>query len=201
MTGSRRLLALLVTTALLVGCKPPKPQGDTAATGSTGSQSATSSGTGGTTTSMGAGAGTVSAGAATTTPATTPAGAKTMAMPGASIEGITEQTLGGMKMYDLVVGSGAEATTGKMVKVHYTGWLLDGGTPFDSSVDRNEPFSFSLGSGQVIKGWDQGVAGMKVGGKRKLVIPGDMAYGAQGYPGVIPPNATLVFDVQLLDVH
>ena len=200
MTGSRRLLAVLVTTALLVGCKSSKPGGTTAAAGSSGTESATSSGTGGTTTSMGASAGTVSDGGATTPSSATPAGEKTMALPGAPIDGITEQMRGGMKMYDMTVGSGSEATTGKMVKVHYTGWLLDG-TKFDSSVDRNEPFSFSLGGGQVIKGWDQGVAGMKVGGKRKLVIPGDMAYGAQGYPGVIPPNATLVFDVELLDVH
>jgi peptidylprolyl isomerase len=174
MTGSRRLLAVAVTTALLVGCKSSTPQGTTAAAGGTGSQTTTSSGTGGNTTSMGASAGAVSSGATTTTPDASPTGAKTMALPGASIDGISEQMRGGMKMYDMTVGSGAEAMTGKTVKVNYTGWLLDG-TKFDSSVDRNEPFSFALGGGQVIKGWDQGVAGMKVGGKRKLVIPGDMA--------------------------
>ena len=104
------------------------------------------------------------------------------------------------------VGTGAEAVAGRSVTVHYTGWLYDPtladhkGTKFDSSRDRNEPFSFDLGSGQVIPGWDQGVAGMKVGGQRMLTIPPDMGYGARGAGGVIPPNATLLFDVELLDV-
>ena len=106
---------------------------------------------------------------------------------------------GGVRAEDLKVGDGALAETGTNVSVHYTGWLTDG-TKFDSSVDRGEPFKFRLGAGQVIRGWDEGVKGMRVGGKRKLTIPPDMGYGAAGAGGVIPPNATLVFDVELLDV-
>jgi FKBP-type peptidyl-prolyl cis-trans isomerase len=104
---------------------------------------------------------------------------------------------------DLVVGTGDTATSGQQVTVHYTGWLMEGGkagTKFDSSKDRRDPFVFGLGRGQVIKGWDEGVQGMKVGGKRKLTIPPAMGYGARGAGGVIPPNATLVFEVELLGV-
>ena len=100
---------------------------------------------------------------------------------------------------DLVVGTGDLASAGQKVTVHYTGWLTHG-TKFDSSKDRREPFVFALGRGQVIKGWDEGVQGMKVGGKRKLTIPPAMGYGARGAGGVIPPNATLVFEVELLGV-
>ena len=101
---------------------------------------------------------------------------------------------------DITVGTGAEATPGKTVTVNYTGWLTDG-TKFDSSLDAGRtPFSFKLGAGSVIPGWDQGVVGMKVGGKRKLTIPPDLGYGSRGAGGVIPPNATLVFDVELLGV-
>jgi FKBP-type peptidyl-prolyl cis-trans isomerase FkpA len=100
---------------------------------------------------------------------------------------------------EIQVGSGAEAVAGKQVSVHYTGWLTNG-TKFDSSVDRGRPFQFRLGAGDVIKGWDQGVAGMKIGGKRKLTIPPELGYGARGAGGVIPPNATLVFEVELLGV-
>ena len=109
-------------------------------------------------------------------------------------------TPSGLIYEDTTVGSGAEAASGKKVTVHYTGWLTDG-TKFDSSKDRNDPFEFNLGQGQVIKGWDEGVAGMKVGGRRTLTIPPDLGYGAQGSPPVIPPNATLVFDVELLGVR
>lgn len=105
----------------------------------------------------------------------------------------------GLVIEELEVGTGDEATKGQTVSVHYTGWLTDG-TKFDSSLDRNRAFSFPLGGGRVIKGWDEGVAGMKVGGKRKLTIPPEMGYGASGAGGVIPPNATLVFDVELLEV-
>ncbi|MDR4307848.1 FKBP-type peptidyl-prolyl cis-trans isomerase [Chelatococcus sambhunathii] len=109
----------------------------------------------------------------------------------------------GLKYVDVASGSGPEAKAGQRVEVHYTGWLDQGGQKgkkFDSSVDRNEPFSFSLGAGEVIRGWDEGVAGMKVGGKRTLIIPADLGYGARGAGGVIPPNATLIFDVELLGV-
>lgn len=102
---------------------------------------------------------------------------------------------------DVVVGTGAEAVSGKKVTVHYVGTLTDG-TKFDASKDRGQPFSFTLGAGQVIKGWDEGVVGMKVGGTRTLVIPGDLAYGAGGTPdGTIPPNATLKFEIELLKVE
>jgi FKBP-type peptidyl-prolyl cis-trans isomerase len=106
----------------------------------------------------------------------------------------------GLKYVDLEVGNGPEAVTGKTVTVHYTGWLEDG-TKFDSSLDRQEPFPFRLGAGEVIEGWDQGVAGMKVGGKRKLTIPPDLGYGDAGAGGVIPPGATLIFEVKLLGVE
>ena len=113
------------------------------------------------------------------------------------------ETASGLKYVDTKVGDGAAATPGHKVSVHYTGWLDNNGEKgrkFDSSVDRGQPFSFPLGGGQVIKGWDEGVAGMKVGGKRTLTIPPQLGYGARGAGGVIPPNATLVFDVELLGV-
>jgi FKBP-type peptidyl-prolyl cis-trans isomerase len=109
-------------------------------------------------------------------------------------------TASGLKYLDQAVGTGDAAVAGKTVTVHYTGWL-ENGKKFDSSVDRGQPFSFPLGAGRVIKGWDEGVQGMKVGGKRKLTIPSNLGYGARGAGGVIPPNATLIFDVELLGVR
>ena len=105
--------------------------------------------------------------------------------------------MSGLEIEDQIVGDGDEAVAGQTVEVHYTGWLTDG-TKFDSSLDRDQTFSFKLGAGQVIAGWDQGVAGMKIGGARKLTIPPEMGYGERGAGGVIPPNATLVFKVELI---
>ena len=113
-------------------------------------------------------------------------------------------TPSGLQYEDTTVGGGAEASTGQQVQVHYTGWLYNGGqqgAKFDSSRDRNDPFAFALGAGMVIKGWDEGVAGMKVGGKRKLMIPPQLGYGQRGAGGgLIPPNAELIFEVQLLEI-
>lgn len=112
-----------------------------------------------------------------------------------------------LQVTDVNVGTGTDATNGKVVSVHYTGWLYNEsaadnhGTKFDSSRDRNQPFEFGLGAGQVIRGWDQGVAGMKIGGQRTLIIPPSLGYGSAGAGGVIPANATLVFDVELLGVR
>jgi FKBP-type peptidyl-prolyl cis-trans isomerase len=113
---------------------------------------------------------------------------------------VTTTPVTSLQIDDTKVGSGPEAQPGQRVSVHYTGTLMDG-TKFDSSRDRNEPFEFRLGAGEVIPGWDQGVKGMKVGGTRTLTIPPDLAYGAQGAPGAIPPNATLKFDIELLGVR
>jgi FKBP-type peptidyl-prolyl cis-trans isomerase FkpA len=112
----------------------------------------------------------------------------------------TTKSASGLVIEELVVGEGASAASGKQVTVHYTGWLTNG-NKFDSSKDRNDPFKFGLGQGQVIRGWDEGVQGMKVGGKRKLTIPPELGYGARGAGGVIPPNATLVFEVELLGIR
>jgi len=115
------------------------------------------------------------------------------------VTGKPTTTASGLQYWDITTGTGATAVAGKQVTVHYTGWLTNG-KKFDSSVDRGQPFVFSLGAGRVIKGWDEGVAGMKVGGKRQLRIPPELGYGANGAGGVIPPNATLIFDVELLNV-
>jgi peptidylprolyl isomerase len=109
------------------------------------------------------------------------------------------KTASGLSYLDITPGTGTSPSPGKQVKVHYTGWL-ENGTKFDSSVDRGQPFVFPIGVGQVIPGWDEGVMSMKVGGKRKLIIPPQLGYGANGAGGVIPPNATLIFEVELLDV-
>lgn len=108
-------------------------------------------------------------------------------------------TLSGVEFADLKVGDGPMTRRGQTVRVHYTGWLLSG-KKFDSSVDRKEPFEFTIGAGEVIKGWEDGVEGMKVGGKRQLKIPSQLAYGSRGAAGIIPPNATLIFDIELLGI-
>lgn len=122
---------------------------------------------------------------------------KPMSFEQAGPGGIEVTTPSGLQYVELVVGSGATAQAGQTVLVHYTGWL-ENGKKFDSSVDRGQPFSFPLGVGRVIKGWDEGVQGMKVGGKRKLIIPSNLGYGARGAGGIIPPHATLIFEVELL---
>ncbi|MGA8538245.1 MAG: FKBP-type peptidyl-prolyl cis-trans isomerase [Terriglobales bacterium] len=114
------------------------------------------------------------------------------------VTGEPTKTASGLEYWDIKIGTGAVAQSGHQVKVDYTGWLTNG-KKFDSSVGTGKPFDFMLGAGQVIKGWDEGVVGMKVGGKRQLRIPPGLAYGAKGYPGVIPPDSTLIFDVQLVD--
>lgn len=118
---------------------------------------------------------------------------------GSNVTGETVKLPDGLQYQDLVTGTGASPKPGQTAVVHYTGWLQDG-KKFDSSVDRGKPFEFKVGAGQVIKGWDEGVATMKVKGKRKLTIPPELGYGARGAGGVIPPNATLTFDVELLDI-
>jgi FKBP-type peptidyl-prolyl cis-trans isomerase len=131
-------------------------------------------------------------------------GAFVLAMTLSAAAAETKTLPSGLAYVDEAVGSGPEAVPGKTVQVHYTGWLDKGGekgAKFDSSRDRGQPFAFALGGGQVIKGWDEGVAGMKVGGKRTLTIPAELGYGARGAGGVIPPNATLIFDVELLGVR
>ncbi len=116
------------------------------------------------------------------------------------VTGEGTKTASGLQYWDIKVGTGAEAATGQHVKVDYTGWLTTG-KKFDSSVGTGRPFDFTLGQSQVIKGWDEGIVGMKVGGKRQLRIPPDLAYGEKGYDSVIPPNSTLIFDVRLVAVE
>jgi len=130
------------------------------------------------------------------TPVATEAGVEGAPPP---VSGEATMTESGLQVIDVEVGAGAEAQVGATAVVHYTGWLADG-TKFDSSVDRSQPFSFPLGGGRVISGWDEGVVGMKVGGKRRLIIPPDLAYGPEGRPPTIPPSAELTFDVELLEI-
>ena len=141
-------------------------------------------------------------GTASSQSTTSTSGAVTGGEPAASsgTGGKVHKLASGLQYEDLVVGSGKMAEPGMNVSVHYTGTLTDG-TKFDSSLDRGSPYKFQLGAGQVIQGWDEGIKGMRIGGKRKLTIPPDMAYGARGSGGVIPPNATLLFDVELVDVQ
>ena len=140
--------------------------------------------------------------ATTTTTTSTSSTSSTSAEASTTVSSAQEVTMpSGLKYQDLKVGDGTIAESGMTASVHYTGWLTDG-TKFDSSVDSGRPFSFRLGAGQVIRGWDEGVKGMRVGGKRKLTVPPDLGYGQAGTPGgPIPPNATLVFDVELISVH
>jgi FKBP-type peptidyl-prolyl cis-trans isomerase len=176
-------LAVIAIVAVL-GCQESKPEASKSA-GTTGS--GTTSGATGTT--------------STTTTTATESGMSATAKTEAPAAASKEITLpSGLKYEELTVGTGAEATSGKQVSIHYTGWLTNG-TKFDSSLDRGQPLEFTLGAGQMIPGFDAGVAGMKVGGKRKLTIPPDLAYGAAGRPPVIPPSSTLIFDVQLVDVR
>ena len=180
-------VALLIVNA---GCKE-------GASTSSGSESGASAGTSGSASTSGsAGGASGSATGSASASAGVSATAKSDAAPPAGTE-VT--TASGLKYQDMVIGTGAEATLGRTVRVHYTGWLADG-TKVDSSVDRGQPIEFPLGTPDLIQGWNEGIAGMKVGGKRKLTIPPSLGYGAAGRAPRVPPNATLVFDIELIGV-
>lgn len=189
-------ILLVLVMSLLVAC------GDEATSTSTGGSSfGSTSGTAASTSSSSSSGsrGTTTAGVSGTASGTRTAGtATTIAAAVPTVTGQTTRTASGLQIIDVKVGDGAVATAGQTATVNYTGYLTDGKI-FDSSVGK-QPFPFPLGAGRVIKGWDEGVAGMKVGGKRRLIIPSDLGYGDGGYPGVIPPKSTLIFDVELMSV-
>ncbi len=197
------MLVLLLAVALAAfscGSKSEqqKTRNDTAQQGSTSSRNETQAGD---QTKPAQPAATTPSQTPATTPSETPATPRMQgpATPPPAPEAKMAKTASGLQYADFKVGTGATPTPGSVVSVHYTGWLQNG-QKFDSSLDRGQAFSFPLGQGRVIKGWDEGVASMRVGGKRRLVIPSQLAYGERGFPGAIPPNATLTFDVELLGV-
>ena len=178
---SRLALALALCAISCAGCQQNSETSTTGTTGTTGSTAGATA-------------------APSAPPAVGSAPAAELGAPAAAISELkTMTTASGLKIEELVAGTGATAVAGKTVSVHYTGRFTDG-TKFDSSVDKGTPYDFMLGTGAVIKGWDEGVAGMKVGGKRRLTVPPALAYGERGFPGAIPPNSTLVFEVELMDV-
>lgn len=183
------IFAAVAAIALLIGCSKKKSEPESGAAPGTSATQPDST--------ANAPATSPSANAPVAPPPTTepPKDHTAMVKPGAPVK-----TPDGLEYTDTKIGTGATARPGAAVRVHYTGWLTSG-KKFDSSVDRHEPFTFVLGRGDVIKGWDEGVAGMKVGGKRKLRIPPALGYGAAGAGGVIPPNATLIFDIELLGLQ
>lgn len=192
--------ALLAATLLLCACSSSRSNANS------GTSKATNSAPAATVAQSGAAAaapGTPPPPPSVPTPCSTAAAALPTSIAGVPVPinaAAVQSTASGLRYFDIVPGTGASPQTGKQVTVNYTGWLLNG-QKFDSSKDRNQPFSFTFGVGQVIKGWDQGLATMKTGGRRLLIIPPDLAYGIRGAPGAIPPCSTLIFDVELLNAQ